>query len=153
MWDIDTVNFNYYFLLVIITIHVSTSYTTYGDDARCHLDPTYHIFLFLFSFFAIDCDYFLFCTSLSYLGGSQLQSFFGYDGSLCQLQGGRAHAQLCLPWILRIFLCGFPCLLSLCTLVTSGSPQELILLLSLLIYDSKNARLLHMLLCATPIFS
>ncbi len=37
-----------------------------------------------------------------------------------------------------IFLCGFPCLLPLCTLVTSGSPYEPILLLSLLIYDSTH---------------
>ncbi len=43
------------------------------------------------------------------------------------------------PGFPGIRLCGLLCLLSLCTLVTSGSPCEPILLLSLLIYDMMNA--------------
>ncbi len=47
-------------------------------------------------------------------------------------------------WFPVILLCGFPCLLSLCTLVMSGSAYEHILLLSLPIYDS-----MHALCCST----
>ncbi len=57
------------------------------------------------------------------------------------------------PGFLGILLCEFLCLLSLCILLTSGSPHEPNLLLALLIYDSMHATLLHMLLCATPTFS
>ncbi len=57
------------------------------------------------------------------------------------------------PGFLRILLCGFSCLLSLCISVTSGSPHKHILLLALLIYDSTHVTLLQMLLCATPTFS
>ncbi len=57
------------------------------------------------------------------------------------------------PGFTGILLCGFLCLLSLCTFVTSGSPHEPILLMALLIYDSKHAALSHTLPCATPAFS
>ncbi len=52
-----------------------------------------------------------------------------------------------------ILLFEFLCLLSLCTLVMSGSPCGIVLLLALLMYDSTHASLLDMLLFATPTFS
>ncbi len=53
----------------------------------------------------------------------------------------------------RTLLHVFPCVLSLCFLVTSGSPHKPILLIALLIYGSMHATFPHMLLCTTPTFS
>ncbi len=66
---------------------------------------------------------------------------------------GKCYAHLCFLGFLGILLCGFPCLMSFCILLKSGSPCEPILLMALLMYDSMHATLLHMLICATPTFS
>ncbi len=56
------------------------------------------------------------------------------------------------PGLLGNLISRFLCLLSFCTLVTSNSPHESLLLLALLVYDSTYATLLNMLLCDTPTF-
>ncbi len=68
------------------------------------------------------------------------------------LWGAFVMSSCAYPGFPGILLCRFLCPLSLCMLVTSGSPCEPILLIALLIYDSMHAVLLHIQLCATPTF-
>ncbi len=124
--------------------YVRTLNTTLPVKMACHTQ------IFFFSFFGLG---FPFCTPC-HTGGLRIIILLWIPCILALITGRKsvmpsgAYSEF-----LGILLCGFPCLLSLCTLVKSGSPCKPILLLALLIYDSIHATLLCIILCATPIFS
>ena len=120
-----------------------------NDHTSCgsgHVIPTF----FLFSFFWGNPTFSVLHT-LSYKGGSDLQTYLGYHALITGRES--VMPRCAYPGFPRILLCGFLCLLSLCILVMSGSPCEPILLIALLIYDSTHAALPHIQLCASPTFS